>query len=58
MAVAVLILGDGHCPVPATHKALERAGLKLDDIDLIESMKPSPRKLCRDQASESRSEQG
>jgi len=22
--------------VPATHKALERAGLKLDDIDLIE----------------------
>ena len=23
-------------PVPATHKALERAGLKLADIDLIE----------------------
>ena len=23
-------------PVPATHKALERAGLKLEDIDLIE----------------------
>ena len=28
------IMGIG--PVPATHKALERAGLKLDDIDLIE----------------------
>jgi acetyl-CoA acetyltransferase len=23
-------------PVPATHKALERAGLKLEDMDLIE----------------------
>jgi acetyl-CoA acyltransferase len=23
-------------PVPATHKALQRAGLKLEDIDLIE----------------------
>lgn len=28
------VMGIG--PVPATHKALERAGLKLDDIDLIE----------------------
>jgi acetyl-CoA acetyltransferase family protein len=28
------IMGSG--PVPATHKALEKAGLKLDDIDLIE----------------------
>src|SRR5262249_55016437 len=28
------VMGLG--PVPATHKALERAGLKLDDIDLIE----------------------
>ena len=28
------IMGIG--PVPATHKALERAGLKLDDIDIIE----------------------
>jgi acetyl-CoA acyltransferase len=37
MAVAGVdpsIMGIG--PVPATHKALERAGLKLDDIDLIE----------------------
>ncbi len=28
------VMGIG--PVPATHKALERAGLKLEDIDLIE----------------------
>jgi acetyl-CoA acyltransferase len=28
------VMGIG--PVPATHKALERAGLKLSDIDLIE----------------------
>ena len=28
------VMGTG--PVPATHKALKRAGLKLDDIDLIE----------------------
>lgn len=28
------IMGSG--PVPATHKALEKAGLKLNDIDLIE----------------------
>ena len=28
------VMGTG--PVPATHKALERAGLTLDDIDLIE----------------------
>ncbi len=28
------VMGQG--PVPATHKALERAGMKLDDIDLIE----------------------
>ncbi len=28
------VMGLG--PVPATHKALERAGLKLEDIDLIE----------------------
>jgi acetyl-CoA C-acetyltransferase len=28
------VMGIG--PVPATHKALERAGLRLDDIDLIE----------------------
>jgi acetyl-CoA acyltransferase len=37
MAVAGVdpaIMGLG--PVPATHKALERAGLKLADIDLIE----------------------
>jgi acetyl-CoA acyltransferase len=37
MAVAGVdpsLMGIG--PVPATHKALERAGLKLDDIDLIE----------------------
>ena len=37
MAVAGVdpsVLGIG--PVPATHKALERAGLKLADIDLIE----------------------
>jgi acetyl-CoA acyltransferase len=37
MAVAGVdpsIMGIG--PVPATHKALERAGLKLEDIDLIE----------------------
>lgn len=37
MAVAGVdpsIMGIG--PVPATHKALERAGLKLGDIDLIE----------------------
>jgi acetyl-CoA acyltransferase len=37
MAVAGLdpsIMGIG--PVPATHKVLERAGLKLEDIDLIE----------------------
>jgi acetyl-CoA acyltransferase len=37
MAVAGVdpsVMGIG--PVPATHKALERAGLKLDDIDLIE----------------------
>jgi acetyl-CoA acyltransferase len=37
MAVAGVdpsIMGIG--PVPATHKALERAGLKLPDIDLIE----------------------
>src|SRR5437660_1773391 len=37
MAVAGVdpsVMGLG--PVPATHKALERAGLKLDDIDLIE----------------------
>ena len=37
MAVAGVdpaIMGIG--PVPATHKALERAGLKLDDIGLIE----------------------
>ncbi|MGH1404059.1 MAG: thiolase family protein [Alphaproteobacteria bacterium] len=31
---AAEIMGIG--PVPATHKALERAGLKLDDIDIIE----------------------
>ena len=37
MAVAGVdpsVMGIG--PVPATHKALERAGLKLGDIDLIE----------------------
>jgi acetyl-CoA acyltransferase len=37
MAVAGVdpsVMGIG--PVPATHKALERAGLKLDDMDLIE----------------------
>ncbi len=37
MAVAGVdpsVMGIG--PVPATHKALERAGLKLEDIDLIE----------------------
>jgi acetyl-CoA acyltransferase len=37
MAVAGVdpaVMGIG--PVPATHKVLERAGLKLDDIDLIE----------------------
>jgi acetyl-CoA acyltransferase len=37
MAVAGVdpaVMGLG--PVPATHKALERAGLKLEDIDLIE----------------------
>jgi acetyl-CoA acyltransferase len=37
MAVAGVdpaIMGIG--PVPATHKALQRAGLKLEDIDLIE----------------------
>jgi len=37
MAVAGVdpaVMGIG--PVPATHKALERAGLTLDDIDLIE----------------------
>jgi acetyl-CoA acyltransferase len=37
MAVAGVdpsVMGIG--PVPATHKALERAGLKLQDIDLIE----------------------
>lgn len=37
MAVAGVdpsVMGVG--PVPATHKALERAGLKLEDIDLIE----------------------
>src|SRR6516162_3461318 len=37
MAVAGIdpsVMGIG--PVPATHKALERAGLKLEDIDLIE----------------------
>ena len=37
MAVAGVdpaVMGIG--PVPATHKALERAGLKLADIDLIE----------------------
>ena len=37
MAVAGVdpaVMGIG--PVPATHKALERAGLKLDQIDLIE----------------------
>jgi acetyl-CoA acyltransferase len=37
MAVAGVdpsVMGSG--PVPATHKALERAGLKLADIDLIE----------------------
>src|SRR5438067_7644731 len=37
MAVAGVdpsVMGIG--PVPATHKALERAGLDLDDIDLIE----------------------
>jgi acetyl-CoA acyltransferase len=28
------VMGTG--PVPATHKALKRAGLKLDDIDLVE----------------------
>src|SRR5262249_30443383 len=31
---AMAVAGVG--PVPATHKALERAGLKLEDIDLIE----------------------
>ena len=37
MAVAGVdpsVMGIG--PIPATHKALERAGLKLDDIELIE----------------------
>jgi acetyl-CoA acyltransferase len=37
MAVAGVdpsVMGIG--PVPATHKALQRAGLKLDDIELIE----------------------
>jgi acetyl-CoA acyltransferase len=37
MAVAGVdpsVMGIG--PVPATHKALERAGLKLEDIDLVE----------------------
>jgi acetyl-CoA acyltransferase len=37
MAVAGVdpsVMGIG--PVPATHKALERAGLKIEDIDLIE----------------------
>src|SRR5204862_1988355 len=37
MAVAGVdpsVMGIG--PVPATHKALERAGLKLEDMDLIE----------------------
>ena len=37
MAVAGVdpaVMGIG--PVPATHKALERAGLKLEDLDLIE----------------------
>ena len=37
MAVAGVdpaVMGIG--PVPATHKALERAGLKLEQIDLIE----------------------
>jgi acetyl-CoA acetyltransferase len=37
MAVAGVdpsVMGIG--PVPATHKALERAGLKLEDIDVIE----------------------
>ena len=37
MAVAGVdpsVMGLG--PVPATHKALQRAGLKLEDIDLIE----------------------
>jgi acetyl-CoA acyltransferase len=26
----------GYGPVPATHKALQRAGLTLDDIDIVE----------------------
>ncbi|VEB02080.1 3-ketoacyl-CoA thiolase [Klebsiella pneumoniae] len=28
---------DGHCPVHATRRCLERAGWRLDDVDLIEA---------------------
>jgi acetyl-CoA acyltransferase len=34
VGVEPAVMGTG--PVPATHKALKRAGLKLEDIDLIE----------------------
>ena len=34
------VMGTG--PVPATHKALARAGLKLGDIDLIELNRVTP----------------
>jgi len=39
------IMGIG--PVPAIHKLLAKIGLRLDDFDCIESMKPSPPRCWR-----------
>ena len=38
--------GDGHRPIPASRKALPRAGWKVDDLDLIEANEAFAAQAC------------